>query len=55
MAMKPKIDFGVLTEEETKEIAIKALEQLNASEVVEVLKASMEDETLHEVVARLTE
>jgi hypothetical protein len=53
--MPSKIDFGALTEEQTKEIAIKALEQLNASEIVEVLKASMEDETLHEVIAQLTE
>jgi hypothetical protein len=53
--MPNKIDFGALTEEQTKEIAVKALEQLNASEIVEVLKASMEADTLHEVIAQLTE
>jgi hypothetical protein len=51
--MPTKIDFGALTEEQTKEIAVKALQELTAEAIAEVIKEAMSVEQFDAVVAIL--
>ena len=51
--MKPNIDFGKLSEEETKQIAIDALQELTPDTIAQVLHEAIEEHILMDIAASL--